>query len=79
MYGGAPLVCPISRPDDNRYALNGISAWSLGCVDELAVYVNVAAARNFIDEQMRFIGFDTSSYTFSNSHLAIPANSEFGI
>lgn len=25
--GGAPLVCPIGRPEGNRYAQNGIVAW----------------------------------------------------
>lgn len=33
--GGAPLVCPIGRPGDNRYAQNGIVAWGNGRIMHL--------------------------------------------
>ncbi|XP_055316143.1 uncharacterized protein LOC129575928 [Sitodiplosis mosellana] len=63
--GGAPLVCPIGRPSDNRFAQNGIVAWGLGCKKPIpAVYANVAQARDWIDGQVRFIGLDTNYYTF---------------
>ncbi|XP_055316155.1 phenoloxidase-activating factor 2 [Sitodiplosis mosellana] len=63
--GGAPLVCPIGRPSDNRFAQNGIVAWGLGCKRPIpAVYANVAQARDWIDGQMRLIGLDTNYYTF---------------
>lgn len=63
--GGAPLVCPIGRPSDNRYAQNGIVAWGLGCNKPIpAVYANVAQARGWIDEKIGFIGLDSNYYTF---------------
>lgn len=61
------MVCPIGRPNDNRYAQNGIVAWGINCGTALpAVYANVALAREWIDGQIRFIGLDTSYYTFRN-------------
>lgn len=68
VYGGSSLVCPIGQPGESRYAQNGITSWSLNCntIAVPAVYVNVANARPFIDEYMRLIGFDSSSYTYSN-------------
>lgn len=65
--GGAPLVCPIGRLSDNRYAQNGIVAWGIDCKKAYpAVYANVALARDWIDGQIRFIGLDTSYYTYRN-------------
>lgn len=44
---GAPLVCPIGRPSENRYAQNGIVAWGLKCKEAIpAVYANVAYVRS---------------------------------
>lgn len=65
--GGAPLVCPIGRPGDNRYAQNGIVSWGLDCNKPVpAVYANVAMARDWIDQQIGFIGLDRNYYTFRN-------------
>lgn len=65
--GGSPLVCPIGRLEDNRYAQNGIVAWGLGCKQSVpGVYVNVALVRDWIDSQIRLLGLDTSYYTFRN-------------
>lgn len=59
------MVCPVGRRSENRYAQNGIVAWGIGCADELpAVYANVAAAREWIDSQMNFIGLGTTYYTY---------------
>jgi len=63
--GGAPLVCPVGRPGENRYSQSGIVAWGIGCKESHpAVYANVALAREWIDSQIRFIGLDTSYYTY---------------
>lgn len=63
--GGAPLVCPVGRREENRYAQSGIVAWGIGCKENHpAVYANVALARDWIDTQVRFIGLDTSYYTY---------------
>jgi len=61
--GGAPLVCPIGDPSENRFHQSGIVAWGIGCNQEIpAAYVNVAKGRDWIDEQMLMYGFGTSSY-----------------
>lgn len=58
-------MCPVGRPEENRYAQNGIVAWGIGCKENRpAVYANVALAREWIDSQVRFIGLDTSYYTY---------------
>jgi len=63
--GGAPLVCPVGNPAQNRYSQSGIVAWGIGChEDHPAVYANVALARDWIDSQIRYIGLDTSYYTY---------------
>ncbi|XP_055387040.1 phenoloxidase-activating factor 2 [Condylostylus longicornis] len=63
--GGAPLVCPAGNPADNRYAQNGIVAWGIGCNEARpAVYANVALARQWIDTQVRGLGFDPSVYSY---------------
>lgn len=63
--GGAPLVCPTGRREDNRYVQSGIVAWGIGCKeDHPAVYANVALAREWIDGQVRLVGLDTSYYTY---------------
>lgn len=63
--GGAPLVCPVGAPKDNRYAQSGIVAWGINCNENHpAVYANVALARDWIDSQIRYIGLDTSYYTY---------------
>lgn len=63
--GGAPLVCPVGNPSQNRYSQSGIVAWGIGCHEEHpAVYANVALARDWIDSQIRYIGLDTSYYTY---------------
>ncbi|KAH8421249.1 hypothetical protein KR009_007014 [Drosophila setifemur] len=62
--GGAPLVCPIGIPAENRYQQSGIVAWGIGCNDEVpAAYANVAEARDWIDQQMLVNGFGTAVYT----------------
>ncbi|KPU72696.1 uncharacterized protein Dana_GF27618 [Drosophila ananassae] len=61
--GGAPLVCPIGIPSENRYTQSGIVAWGIGCNDEVpAAYANVAIVRDWIDQQMLANGFDTTVY-----------------
>lgn len=63
--GGAPLVCPVGPPSENRYVQNGCVAWGIGCKQRIpAVYTNVAAFRNWIDGHMRRFGYDTSVYTY---------------
>uniref|UniRef100_A0A1A9WPE3 Phenoloxidase-activating factor 2 n=1 Tax=Glossina brevipalpis TaxID=37001 RepID=A0A1A9WPE3_9MUSC len=62
--GGAPLVCGIGLPSENRYHQSGIVAWGIGCKDAIpAAYAHVGLARSWIDEQMLANGFDTSSYS----------------
>lgn len=62
--GGAPLVCPVGRPNENRYAQNGIVAWGIGCKESHpAVYANVPLVRSWIDEKMNLIGLGTQYYT----------------
>lgn len=63
--GGAPLVCPVGNPSDHRYSQSGIVAWGIGCKESHpAVYANVALARDWIDQQIRYIGLDTAYYTY---------------
>lgn len=63
--GGAPLVCPVGNPAQNRYSQSGIVAWGIGCNENHpAVYANVALARDWIDSQIRYIGLDTAYYTY---------------
>lgn len=58
-------MCPVGRPEENRYAQNGIVAWGIGCKENHpGVYANVAMAREWIDSQVRLIGLDTSYYTY---------------
>lgn len=58
-------MCPVGNPAQNRYSQSGIVAWGIGChEDHPAVYANVALARDWIDSQVRFIGLDTSYYTY---------------
>uniref|UniRef100_A0A1B0B499 Phenoloxidase-activating factor 2 n=1 Tax=Glossina palpalis gambiensis TaxID=67801 RepID=A0A1B0B499_9MUSC len=62
--GGAPLVCGIGLPNENRYHQSGIVAWGIGCKDAIpAAYAHVGSVRAWIDEQMLANGFDTSSYS----------------
>ncbi|EDV94355.1 GH20108 [Drosophila grimshawi] len=62
--GGAPLVCPIGLPSENRYQQNGIVAWGIGCNQPVpAAYANVGVARDWIDQQMLANGFGTNTYT----------------
>lgn len=65
--GGSPLVCPIPGTD-NQYYHAGIVAWGIECGknDTPGVYVNVPLFRDWIDEQMQTLGYDTSAYTYSN-------------
>jgi len=66
--GGAPLVCPIGRPEENRYAQNGIVAWGIGCKEPIpAAYANVALARDWIDGQIGVLGLDRSYYTYRSN------------
>lgn len=63
--GGAPLVCPIGPPGENRYIQTGCVAWGIGCKQRIpAVYTNVAAFRTWIDGHMSNYGFDTSVYSY---------------
>ncbi|XP_053966127.1 phenoloxidase-activating factor 2-like [Anastrepha ludens] len=62
--GGAPLVCPIGLPAENRYEQDGIVSWGIGCNDDIpAAYASVATARDWIDQQMFSLGYGTTSYT----------------
>lgn len=55
-------MCPASN---GRYQQAGIVAWGIGCGEENVpgVYADVAGYRNWIDQEMARLGFDTSSYT----------------
>ena len=69
--GGTPLVCPDpnKKAEENRFIQNGIVAWGIGCEEAIpAVYTNVAALRQWIDDTIRFIGLDTNTYTSPNNH-----------
>lgn len=62
--GGSPLVCPINGQGD-RYYQSGIVAWGIGCGENQipGVYVNVAKFRNWIDNEMRRLNYNSQSYT----------------
>lgn len=46
---------------------SGIVSWGIGCKNPIpAVYANVALARDWIDGQIRFLGLDTTYYTYRN-------------
>lgn len=63
--GGAPLVCPVGPPSENRYVQNGIVAWGIGCKQRIpAVYGSVASFRQWIDAQMQGLGFDTQGNNY---------------
>lgn len=60
------MVCPDpnQKAGENRYIQNGLVSWGVGCKEAIpAVYTNVAIVRQWIDETMRFIGLDISTYT----------------
>ncbi|XP_060809287.1 phenoloxidase-activating factor 2 [Amyelois transitella] len=59
--GGAPLACPIGG---DRYKLSGLVSWGIGCggKDVPAVYANVPAFRQWVDDKMADWGYDTSGY-----------------
>ena len=63
--GGSPLVCPVKN-DPSRFMQAGIVAWGIGCGENQipGVYANVAAARPWIDQQMRNWNLDTSEYEY---------------
>ncbi|CAG5017386.1 unnamed protein product [Parnassius apollo] len=61
--GGSPLACPVPF-QDNRYMVNGMVAWGLGCGNPYpAVYVDVGFLRDWIDVKMKAEGFETDTYT----------------
>ncbi|KAG5871975.1 hypothetical protein JTB14_003100 [Gonioctena quinquepunctata] len=61
--GGSPLMCPI-EDQEGRYYHAGIVSWGIGCGEENVpgVYTNVASFREWIDEQMRLYGLNTTVY-----------------
>ncbi|XP_041675046.1 phenoloxidase-activating factor 2-like isoform X2 [Drosophila eugracilis] len=62
--GGGPLACPLGNLSDNRYQLNGIVSFGVGCNNEWpGGYSNVASFRDWIDRQMDENNFDKSLYT----------------
>ncbi|KAH1027532.1 phenoloxidase-activating factor 2 [Dendroctonus ponderosae] len=63
--GGSPLVCPI-QGQQNRYYQMGIVAWGIGCGENNTpgVYVNLPMFRDWIDNQVKSFGLDTSSYQY---------------
>lgn len=63
--GGSPLVCPVPGHDD-RYVQAGIVAWGIGCGENQVpgVYVNIPLFRDWIDEQMKAYGYDTTTYSY---------------
>lgn len=68
--GGSPLMCPAGRPEDNQYWQIGIVAWGIGCGGPIpGIYTNVAFMRQWIDEVVKFIGFDTETYTLDVTQL----------
>lgn len=62
--GGSPLACPIMGQPD-RYYQSGIVAWGIGCGENQipGVYVNVAKFRNWVDNEMNRLRYNTQSYT----------------
>ncbi|ODM97375.1 Serine protease 42 [Orchesella cincta] len=59
--GGSPLVCEI--PGSDSYALYGIVSWGLNCGDPVpGVYVNVPHFVPWIEERMKELGLDSSSF-----------------
>ncbi|XP_060531835.1 phenoloxidase-activating factor 2-like isoform X2 [Cylas formicarius] len=63
--GGSPLMCPlVDQPD--RYQQVGIVSWGLTCglANTPGVYVNVVIFSDWIDKQMRDLGFDTQLYRY---------------
>lgn len=61
--GGAPLTCPIGR--ENRYIQSGIVSWGIGCKEQRpAVYAGVANFRDWIENQMKSLNFDTAFYSY---------------
>lgn len=63
--GGSPLVCPI-QGQKNRYYQMGIVAWGIGCGENNTpgVYVNLPLFRDWIDNQVKSFGLETSSYQY---------------
>ncbi|KAG5871976.1 hypothetical protein JTB14_003101 [Gonioctena quinquepunctata] len=61
--GGSPLVCPIEGQEE-RYYQAGIVSWGIACGlgDIPGVYTNVASFREWIDQQMRLYGLNTTVY-----------------
>ncbi|XP_011299038.1 serine protease 52 [Fopius arisanus] len=61
--GGSPLVCPL-RSNPSRYVQAGTVAWGIGCGDNgiPGVYANIAAARNWIDQQLAYNNLDITGY-----------------
>lgn len=63
-------MCPIGRPEDNQYWQIGIVAWGIGCGRPIpGIYTNVAIVRQWIDEVVQFIGFDSKTYTLDVTQL----------
>jgi plasma kallikrein len=62
--GGGPLVCPVQGRHEIYYQA-GIVAWGIECGQENVpgVYANVANFRQWIDDKMINLGFETKSYT----------------
>lgn len=53
--GGAPLVCPIGRPEDNRYAQNGIVSWGiLFAIEEKNIPINVIIIEANLSNYLNF-------------------------
>lgn len=61
--GGSPLICPSSEHPESYYQA-GVVSWTVKCGQNGSpgASVNVALFRDWIDEQVKAKGYDTSSY-----------------
>ena len=63
--GGSPLVCPVPGNEGYFYQA-GIVAWGIGCGGNNipGAYTDVAFFADWIEEQLQYEGYNSSSYTF---------------
>ncbi|CAO1431591.1 unnamed protein product [Diamesa hyperborea] len=63
--GGSPLVCPVPGNEGYFYQA-GIVAWGIGCgvANTPGAYTSVAFFADWIEEEIKYQGYNSSSYTF---------------
>lgn len=62
--GGSPLICTAHDGDDTYYQVGSV-AWGMECGLEgiPGVYASIPKFRHWIDQKMKQLGYDTSSYS----------------